>query len=332
MNNKRVPKFDFKKSGFLLAKCGLLVGVTLTIASYLGSFITYLLEITSHFPVQYLIVNAIALILLLVLAKKRTWIFLCLVCLTINGVTVLPWYLDTSNIVRNPSGKPLKILLANVFTKNQQHSKFISLVSQEKPDLVIVQEMDSRWAKELTAIHSRFPYRFIKPRSDNFGIGIYSSLPLENSEVKSVDNSDIPILVSQIKINKQPISIVSMHPPAPLSPRHLRLRNKQLAKTSDYVNRLQNPHLVIGDLNTTMWSPYYQQFIRDSGLKNTRSGFGIQPTWPVFFPILWIPIDHCLVSSHFQVISNRIGKDIGSDHYPVIAELELKDAGFSDEN
>ncbi|MBC6474673.1 MAG: UPF0175 family protein [Hormoscilla sp. GM102CHS1] len=51
-----------------------------------------------------------------------------------------------------------------------------------------------------------------------------------------------------------------------------------------------------------MWSPYYRKFIRDSGLKNGRSGFGVQPTWPVDAPIFSIPLDHCLVSPEIKVI------------------------------
>jgi endonuclease/exonuclease/phosphatase (EEP) superfamily protein YafD len=77
----------------------------------------------------------------------------------------------------------------------------------------------------------------------------------------------------------------------------------------------------MGDLNMSMWSPYYRQFIRSTGMRNTRQGYGVQPSWPVDAPLLPIPIDHCLISRGFQVLNNRIGSDIGSDHYPLIVDL-----------
>nr|WP_094673053.1 hypothetical protein [Hydrocoleum sp. CS-953] len=69
-----------------------------------------------------------------------------------------------------------------------------------------------------------------------------------------------------------------------------------------------------GDLNTTMWSPYYQKLEQKTGLRNSRLGFGILPSWPakgfshsIVFYILsrffQIPIDHCLISSEIKVVN-----------------------------
>jgi endonuclease/exonuclease/phosphatase family metal-dependent hydrolase len=81
--------------------------------------------------------------------------------------------------------------------------------------------------------------------------------------------------------------------------------------------------IVMGDLNMSMWSPYYRKFIDRAKLRNTRQGFGIQPSWPTNLPLLQIPIDHCSITSKLKVSNNRIGKDIGSDHYPLIVDLVL---------
>lgn len=120
------------------------------------------------------------------------------------------------------------------------------------------------------------------------------------------------------------VSIIATHPLPPVSQEYFDWRNQQFAEIGDRVQQLKNqPVIVVGDLNTTMWSPYYRKFIGDSGLKNGRSGFGVQPTWPVDAPILSIPLDHCLVSPEIKVIDSRVGKDIGSDHYPLITELDI---------
>ncbi|HEY9295793.1 MAG TPA: endonuclease/exonuclease/phosphatase family protein, partial [Phormidium sp.] len=100
-------------------------------------------------------------------------------------------------------------------------------------------------------------------------------------------------------------------------------RNMQLAAMADYLEKVNNPVVVMGDFNVTMWSPFYQRFIEKTKLKNARSGFGVQPTWPSFMPLLAIPIDHCLVSPNIQVIKTRTGRNVGSDHLPIITDLAI---------
>jgi endonuclease/exonuclease/phosphatase family metal-dependent hydrolase len=57
-----------------------------------------------------------------------------------------------------------------------------------------------------------------------------------------------------------------------------------------------------------------------------RDGIGLLPSWPTFmyFDWLMIPIDHCLVSDDIRVIMAQLGEAIGSDHLPLIIELEIE--------
>ena len=70
-----------------------------------------------------------------------------------------------------------------------------------------------------------------------------------------------------------------------------------------------------------MWSIDYEKFINITKLKNSRMGVGILPTWPA--PVPLIPIDHVLVSSDIKVRNISVGRDIGSDHLPLIVDLIL---------
>ncbi len=101
------------------------------------------------------------------------------------------------------------------------------------------------------------------------------------------------------------------------------MRTQEFAVLADYVSKLQSPVIVVGDFNTSIWSPYYQQFVEKTGLRNGRHGFGIQPSWPTFLPLFYMPIDHCLLSSEFQVLNSRIGENVGSDHLPIITDVAI---------
>lgn len=88
---------------------------------------------------------------------------------------------------------------------------------------------------------------------------------------------------------------------------------------------------MLGDLNITMWSPYYRKFMKQTNLKNSRQGFGILPTWPTkniysllppqLSPLFSIPIDYCLISPEFKVMSIYTINDTGSDHRALIINL-----------
>ena len=64
--------------------------------------------------------------------------------------------------------------------------------------------------------------------------------------------------------------------------------------------------------------------MRAARLHDSRLGCGIQPTWPAGRPLLWAPIDHCLVSKHVIVHSRRVSGNIGSDHYPVVIDFSIR--------
>ena len=72
-----------------------------------------------------------------------------------------------------------------------------------------------------------------------------------------------------------------------------------------------------------MSSPFYKNIVKSGKLRNARSGFGILPTWPTFMPLVYIPIDHLLVSKEIGVLKVRTGRNIGSDRLPLITDLVL---------
>ena len=117
--------------------------------------------------------------------------------------------------------------------------------------------------------------------------------------------------------------LLATHPLPPISVDYARLRDEQLARIGALAAGLDGPLLLLGDLNITPWSHPYRRLMRDSGLSDGATGFGVQPTWPAGKPPLWIPIDHTLHSEAVVVLDRRVGPDLGSDHYPVIVDFAV---------
>ena len=99
---------------------------------------------------------------------------------------------------------------------------------------------------------------------------------------------------------------------------------RRLAELGALVRAGPGRSLLCADLNATPWSPHFGDLLRDAGLRDARRGFGHQPTWPApLGAAARIPIDHCLVSAGIAVRDLRVTAPIGSDHLPVVVDLEL---------
>lgn len=80
------------------------------------------------------------------------------------------------------------------------------------------------------------------------------------------------------------------------------------------------PALLVGSaaaLNLALIAPL--RFLRDS-----RRGFGVQPTWNARHPWCMIPIDHCLVSEGASIVDRIVAPDVGSDHRPIIVDFRVE--------
>ena len=93
----------------------------------------------------------------------------------------------------------------------------------------------------------------------------------------------------------------------------------------DLIQEQTDPVILLADLNTTSWSATFQALTTRAGLRDSRLGFGVQPTWPARLPGLRIPIDHCLVSPEVQVHDRRVEENAGSDHFAIYVDIGWQD-------
>ena len=293
----------------------------LSLTGWLGKT-WWIFDLTANFRVQYFTVQILILIPALLLRKNV--IALIAGCFTlINFALIIPLYLPATKVNLSPLDDSVKIIYANVFTANTNVTALNELIERHKPDILILSEINDRWVRELNYLEKDFIFSRKFPRIDNFGIGIYSRIPLREFNKLYLGSARVPALKTTFYLNEQPITLFGLHALPPVSKNYFDERNKQLESLTTTVNQTKNAVIVIGDLNMTQWSPYFKTLIKQTGLKDSRQGFGLQPSWPSMLPVLFIPIDHCLVSPEIAVKSRMVGSGIGSDHYPVIVEVSL---------
>ncbi len=247
---------------------------------------------------------------------------------------VVLWYLPPRMLSKRSSAD-LRILIANINTQNQSYERVLNLVRKEQPDLALFMEVDEVWAEQFNAFKDILPYVFGRAAPYNLGNLVYSRYPLIDPQVDSFGTEKNASIVAKVAIANHTLSFIGTHPLPPLKPNFFHARNRQMELAGQAAKTFAEPKLLMGDLNMTMWSPYYRNLIRQTGLRNARHGFGILPSWPTpttykQFPLFnfatqWmpIPIDHCLVSSSLQVTDIHLGGATGSDHRPAIVDLKF---------
>ena len=95
----------------------------------------------------------------------------------------------------------------------------------------------------------------------------------------------------------------------------------ELAQAGEAIGYATSPSLLLGDLNTTPWSPYFRKLLRAGELRDSARWKGWNPTWNPGISWLQLPIDHCLVSDEIGVAERRVGPEIGSDHRGVVVDV-----------
>ncbi len=305
----------FRPAGLLTAAG--VVACAATTCGLLGRF-SWLLDLFSHFRVQYLIGLTVLGGLLLVLRRRKTAVAF-LAFAGANLATVLPLYFGGQNAP--PEGaSALRAMLLNVNTETGDADRVKQAIQDADPDVLVLQEINSRWVADLSWLESSHPYRVTQPREDNFGVGLFSKLPIAWSEIAYIGSAEVPSILATVDIGQTDLRVIATHPLPPSGREYSRLRNEQLGQLPEYVDS-SCPVLLLGDLNVTPWNYHFRKLLRRSGLKDSSRGFGLQPSWPNHSLLLRIPLDHCLHSAEITVVDRRIGPDVSSDHFPVIVDF-----------
>jgi len=298
------------------------IALLLVIMASMLSSLHYFAELLSHFQFQYFWIAILLFVVFALLRRKKACV-ISFISLLLAASQVMPLYFDWAEPhTKTGSKKAIKMMLSNVYSGNRNHNKLIEFVKDEQPDILVLQEVNKRWVDKLTVLFELYPYRLIEPRSDNFGIAVFSKIDTVKQELVYLGGVKLPSIESTFSVNDKIFSLITTHPVPPISQDYYQFRNTQLATVAKRMSKIDTAKVLIGDLNITTWSSDYQLLELNTGLRNARHGFGVLPTWPVNLSPLMIPIDHILVSQEFSVKNLFTGPDVGSDHLPLVVEVE----------
>lgn len=304
---------------FTVPLAGLVVvTVAATGAGFLGG-VWWGFDLAAHFRAHYAAVLAIGVVLLAFLRLR--WLAVTgTVALAVNLLLIVPLYL-THPRPAMPGGATLRVLSFNVTASNPDRRTILEYLETGGADLIFLHESSTDWEDEIT--RAGLPYRMVSARLPGSAFGTAALIKGDASaRVVALGEAGQQSIEVSVLLGGEPIKVLATHPLSPTSAARNAARDEQLRQVGEWAAAQQVPVVVIGDFNASTWSHGFALVERPAGLVNSQRGFGIQPSWPVPYGPLGIPIDHMMHSRELTTVDRRLGPSFGSDHASLWVTVE----------
>ncbi len=299
-----------------------LVTVALCATVVAGILPVWPFELFEHFRLQFLVLGLLAISGTLAF-RVRGYFDAAVIATLVHVCSLLP---AAPVAYGDVQGSPVRVLVLNVLTSSTNHDAVRRLITDTRPDIVALVEVDQIWLDALAPVLVDYPGRVEEPRWDNFGVALYARGPVTGAAQKL--GSGPTTIIGQVSIGTAALSVIVTHPSPPMNSTAADALGVQLDAIALRVRELPNA-LVMGDFNTTPWSRRFRRLLSASGLCDSRDGFGIQATYPANLWLARIPIDHLLHACTIGVTGRRVERDVGSDHLPIVIDLVVPSATFA---
>jgi endonuclease/exonuclease/phosphatase (EEP) superfamily protein YafD len=293
----------------------------ISLASFAGAWVWWL-DVMANFRAQYVVILAVLGLVVAASRWRRTG-------LAILGIALVNLFFVAPLFVGSPgdpvAGAPgIRIMSFNLLSTNESYSEVIEYIEATDPDLVLLHEASRPW--EVAMRSSGLDYEIVRGRSEDL---IFGTLVLARDAVEAVSYGFAEGDGRAISLEYQPedwpvpVKILSSHPLAPTSGERAALRDAQIAFAAGWAAEQDGAYAVVGDLNASPWSSPFRGLVSEGGLRNSQIGFGVQPSFSAMTILPFrVPIDHLLHSDDLRVRDRRLGPALGSDHFPLIVDLE----------
>jgi vancomycin resistance protein VanJ len=298
--------------------------VLLTIATLLAALASlhWFLELFTHFTPWYA-VGALMFALTLALLRAWRWAALAFVLAVWNTYPIANLLLQENPTTPTSATNRFTVFHFNANFENINPRTIVSHVRRSKDiDVVVLLETGDSFDAVLADLKDLYPYQIKHLQDSPFGIALASRLPIDHGVISREASRFHPHIEAMLKLpgRAAPLVLYAIHAPPPVSGEMADWRNGMF----DFVARKVATQaaltpVVVGDFNLTPWSPHFQRFIANSGLRDARTPHRIDNTWPVTFnnATLGLAIDHTFANPSLPLVKRVIGPDLGSDHLPV---------------
>ena len=231
-----------------------------------------------------------------------------------------------------------KVMTFNIYTHNADFGNVITLIQDEQPDLVALQEVTPKARAVLEeTLSDDYPYLITRGGGTTAQM-ILSRFPAERG---FADLAESPWPTFRVKVNTPagPVTVWNVHAFPPVRKVFWQFQRRVIEAVAQEVAVVEGPVIVLGDFNTTDQTENYNLLAHHLTDVHRAVGRGFGFTFPgsrivtqslpyLSFSPLIIPmlrLDMIFVSEHILPLDIRVVESAaGSDHRPVIATLQWR--------
>lgn len=314
--------------------------------------LSYLLPYISpeKVPIFTIISLAVPVLLALNIFFIIYWIIKLKKYFTISLISIILGIGYISNIYKFSEKKiflndDLKVMSYNVRLFNHYNwstdstivKKISSFIAEKEPDVLSIQEY-----YDAENLQLKYPYQFIKTKSNfnKFGLAIFSKFKIINSGSLDLKESANNIIYTDILKDKDTIRVYNIHLESlkmNTSQENFGIINsdklleqmeasfqkqaKQVELFLQHEKKWDGKKILCGDFNNTAFSWVYRELSNEKQDAFKEAGKGLGKTFNYWYPLR---IDFILTDANFDINNFKTFNVPYSDHYPILARLNLK--------
>jgi endonuclease/exonuclease/phosphatase (EEP) superfamily protein YafD len=231
------------------------------------------------------------------------------------------------------AGETVRVMSLNLMGSNRQTGAVLEEIRSEDPDILLLQEFNTRWAAALLPeLSEEYPHVQYGSTRGLRGQAVFSRLPVEGmAERLQIGSGVFPQFRTIVELSGKRVAVYNVHLITPSLPPRAVYKRQQFAELLEVIAAEELPFILAGDLNAASGTPYMDA-LRGLGLVEVHAvaGRGRGATWPARGRLSRLPgirIDHVFLSSELTCTAARTGARVGSDHRAVITEIGFKAVG-----
>jgi endonuclease/exonuclease/phosphatase (EEP) superfamily protein YafD len=277
------------------------------------------LDILTHFAPIYLAGGVLTLIAAMFAHRRLIPALLGAVAVIASLALMAPEFLRPQS-PRLPSGAhgQIKLIQFNAARDSLALDQRLAWLAAEDPDILVVE--DSR-AVFQTAVTQRLNRQMACGKTCE--VAIFTREPAARIESPRRGRMGLgpAVAIAHLDGPQAGVTVVGTHYVWPTEVDVHRENGRRLEELLK--GRPRERMILTGDFNSTPWSFSRRRQDAAFGLERRTRALS---TWPANGPfgLALLPIDHVYAGSDWRTVSIARGPQLGSDHYPIVAVLALK--------
>ncbi|MEP3115442.1 endonuclease/exonuclease/phosphatase family protein [Nisaea sp.] len=213
-------------------------------------------------------------------------------------------------------GRDIRVVSLNLHHIYADAERVADFITEAAPDVITLQEVSLQPPEVIRRLQKEYPHQLICPYRRSSAIAVLSRTPFTTTGCLN----DHRLAWAAVERNDRQVTVSSLHLRWPFpSP-----QAAQISALSVAWSKLGTPLVLTGDFNAAPWSHAVQEVARNSGTK-VLPGLRRSYTWGENWlgSAMALPIDHVLATPTLNVTRTALGPHVGSDHLPLIVDIEM---------